>query len=482
MLFVLNFKNDCTIIISEKKKENFELAKNKYEIDMVNGTIMPKLITFAIPLMLSGILQLLFNAVDIIVVGRFSGSQSLAAVGSTSSLINMLTNLFIGISLGANVLAARFYAAGKHKEMSETVHTSILTALISGVLMIFVGIFFSRPALELMDTPSDVIELATLYMRIYFVGMPFFMLYNYGAAILRAVGDTKRPLIFLVVSGVTNACLNLLLVIVFKMDVAGVAIATVISQMISCVLVLTCLYKTDAVYQFRFKKLRIKWEYLGQIFRIGIPAGIQSTLISFSNVLLQSSVNSFGSIAMAGYTAANNVLSFLYMGANSITQACMSFTSQNYGARKPKRMDKVLIDGLILQVVICLTLGVLAYVFGNQVSNIYTDDPNVIKCSVEILALTTVPYFLCGFMDTFPGVLRGMGRSTVPMILCLLGTVGVRILWIYCFFPHNRTLGYLFVSYPVSWIATIVMQLIYYIFIRKVVHKELNVSSEYTLV
>lgn len=449
---------------------------------MVNGTIMPKLITFAIPLMLSGILQLLFNAVDIIVVGRFSGSQSLAAVGSTSSLINMLTNLFIGISLGANVLAARFYAAGKHKEMSETVHTSILTALISGVLMIFVGIFFSRPALELMDTPSDVIELATLYMRIYFVGMPFFMLYNYGAAILRAVGDTKRPLIFLVVSGVTNACLNLLLVIVFKMDVAGVAIATVISQMISCVLVLICLYKTDAVYQLRFKKLRIKWEYLGQIFRIGIPAGIQSTLISFSNVLLQSSVNSFGSIAMAGYTAANNVLSFLYMGANSITQACMSFTSQNYGARKPKRMDKVLIDGLILQVVICLTLGVLAYVFGNQVSNIYTDDPNVIKCSVEILALTTVPYFLCGFMDTFPGVLRGMGRSTVPMILCLLGTVGVRILWIYCFFPHNRTLGYLFVSYPVSWIATIVMQLIYYIFIRKEVHKELNVSSEYTLV
>ncbi len=457
------------------------MAKNKFEIDMVNGTIMNKMVSFAIPLMLSGILQLLFNAVDIIVVGRFSGSQSLAAVGSTSSLINMLTNLFIGISLGANVLAARFYAAGKHKEMSETVHTSILTALISGILMIFVGIFFARPALELMDTPSDVIELATLYMRIYFVGMPFFMLYNYGAAILRAVGDTKRPLIFLVVSGVVNACLNLLLVIEFKMDVAGVAIATVISQMISCVLVIICLYKTDSVYQLRFKKLRIKWAYLGQIFRIGIPAGIQSTLISFSNVLLQSSVNSFGSIAMAGYTAANNILSFLYMGANSITQACMSFTSQNYGAGKPKRMDRVLVDGLILQVIVCLSLGVLAYVFGNQVSSIYTDDPNVIKCSVEILALTTVPYFLCGFMDTFPGVLRGMGRSTVPMILCLLGTVGVRIIWIYCFFPHNRTLGYLFISYPVSWIATILMQLVYYIFVRKAVHRELNSSAEYNL-
>lgn len=456
------------------------VAKNKFEIDMINGTIMNKLISFALPLMLSGILQLLFNAVDIIVVGRFSGSQSLAAVGSTSSLINMLTNLFIGISLGANVLAARFYAAGKHKEMSETVHTSIMTALVSGVIMIFVGVMFARPALELMDTPSDVIDLATLYMRIYFVGMPFFMLYNYGAAILRAVGDTKRPLIFLIVSGVVNACLNLLLVIVFKLDVAGVAIATVISQMISCVLVIICLYKTDAVYQLRFKKLRIKWSYLGQIFRIGIPAGIQSTLISFSNVLLQSSVNSFGSIAMAGYTAANNILSFLYMAANAITQACMSFTSQNYGARKPKRMDRVLVDGLILQVVFCLTLGVLAYVFGNQVSSIYTDDPNVIKCSVEIIALTTVPYFLCGFMDTFPGVLRGMGRSTVPMILCLIGTVGVRIIWIYLFFPHNRTLGYLFVSYPVSWIATILMQLIYYFIIRKEVHRELNSMPEYS--
>ncbi len=466
-------------MFAEKQPEGApELAKNRFEIDMINGTIMNKLISFAVPLMLSGILQLLFNAVDIIVVGRFSGSQSLAAVGSTSSLINMLTNLFIGISLGANVLAARFYAAGKHKEMSETVHTAILTAFISGVVMIFVGIFFSRPALELMDTPSDVIDLATLYMRIYFVGMPFFMLYNYGAAILRAVGDTKRPLIFLVVSGIVNACLNLLLVIEFKMDVAGVAIATVISQMISCVLVLFCLYKADSpAYQLRFKKLKIKWEYLGQIFRIGIPAGLQSTLISFSNVLLQSSVNSFGSIAMAGYTAANNILSFLYMGANSITQACMSFTSQNYGACKPKRMDRILVDGLILQVIACLTLGVLAYVFGDQVSSIYTDDPNVIKSSVEILALTTVPYFLCGFMDTFPGVLRGMGRSTVPMILCLLGTVGVRIIWIYLFFPHNRTLGYLFISYPVSWIATILMQLVYFIFIRKEVHKELNAEN-----
>ena len=441
---------------------------------------MDKMISFALPLMLSGILQLLFNAVDIIVVGRFSGSQSLAAVGSTSSLINMLTNLFIGISLGANVLAARFYAAGKHKEMSETVHTAITTAFVSGVIMIFVGIFLSRPALELMDTPSDVIELSTLYIRIYFLGMPFFMLYNYGAAILRAVGDTKRPLIFLVISGVVNACLNMLLVIIFHLDVAGVAIATVISQVISCVLVIGCLYKTDAVYQLRFKKLRIKKKYLVQIFRIGIPAGLQSTLISFSNVLLQSSVNSFGSIAMAGYTAANNILSFLYMAANAVTQACMSFTSQNFGARKPKRMDRVIIDGMILQFVICLSLGTLAYVFGSQISSIYTDNPDVIKSSVEILALTTIPYFLCGIMDAWPGIIRGMGRSTVPMILCLIGTVGVRMLWIFFFFPHHRTLRYLFISYPVSWIATIIMQLAYFFIIRKEIHRELSAPEKYS--
>lgn len=452
------------------------MSKNKFEIDMVNGSIMPKMISFALPLMLSGILQLLFNAVDIIVVGRFSGSQALAAVGSTSSLINMLTNLFIGISLGANVLSARFYAAGKHREMSETVHTAIATAALSGFVMIFVGIFLSRPALELMDTPSDVIDLSTKYMRIYFVGMPFFMLYNFGAAILRAVGDTKRPLIFLVISGVVNAVLNVFLVRVIKMDVDGVAIATVISQMISCVLVLSCLYKTEGVYRLRFKKLKINRKYLGQIFKIGIPAGIQSTLISFSNVLLQSSVNSFGSIAMAGYTAANNIMSFLYMAANAVTQAAMSFTSQNYGAGKPKRMDRVMISSLILEVAICLPLGVLAYVFGDELSGIYTENVDVIKYSVEILGLTTVPYFLCGIMDVFPGILRGMGRSTVPMILCLLGTVGMRIIWIYFFFPSNRTLGYLFVSYLVSWSVTIIMQLVYFIFVRKTVHREITLE------
>ena len=262
-------------------------------------------------------------------VGRFSGSQALAAVGSTTALINVFTNLFIGISLGANVLAARFYAAGKDREMSDTVHTAVTLALVSGIVMAFVGLIFSRWALELMGTPDDVIGQSALYMKIYFLGMPFFMLYNYGAAILRAVGDTKRPLIFLVISGIVNAVLNLILVIMFHMDVAGVAIATVISQLISCILVLRCLRTSKTSYQLHFGKLRINTVYLKQIFQVGIPAGIQSTVINLSNALLQSSVNSFGSTAMAGYTAANNIFGFLYVAVNSVTQACMSFTSQN---------------------------------------------------------------------------------------------------------------------------------------------------------
>lgn len=452
--------------------------KNRFEIDMCNGSIMDKLISFSLPLMLSGILQLAFNAVDIIVVGRFSGSESLAAVGSTTALINVFTNLFIGISLGANVLAARFYAAGREKEMSETVHTAITFAIISGVIMAFVGVFFSKGALELMGTPDNVIRLSTFYMRIYFLGMPFFMLYNYGAAILRAVGDTKRPLLFLIIAGVTNACLNLLLVIVFHMGVAGVAIGTVVSQLVSSTLVLRCLYLSEGSYQFRFSKLMIKKAYLGQIFQVGIPAGIQSTVINFSNVLLQSSVNSFGSVAMAGYTAANNIFGFMYASINSVTQACMSFTSQNYGVGKWKRMDRVLINCLILSTTIALVLGGGAYLFGPQLLKIYTDDPKVISCGMEILLYTTVTYFLCGWMDLIPGSLRGMGKSVVPMILSVIGTVGTRIVWIFWIFPRHRSLSVLFISYPGSWIITIIMQVTCFYFVRKKVYEPLKRRGE----
>ena len=328
-----------------------------------------------------------------------------------------------------------------------------------------------------MATPEDVIGQAALYMKIYFLGMPFFMLYNYGAAVLRAVGDTKRPLYFLVVSGILNAGLNMFLVIVFHMGVEGVAIATVISQMVSCILVLHCLYHCEGSYQLRFSKLTIKKQYLKPIFQVGIPAGIQSTVINFSNVLLQSSVNSFGSIAMAGYTAANNIFGFLFVAVNSVTQACMSFTSQNFGAGKWKRMDKVLVNCIFLSVTVATLLGGGAYVFGPQLLKIYTNNPEVIQCGVEILLYTTVTYFLCGLMDLFPGALRGMGYSAVPMILSVIGTVGTRIIWIFWVFPQHRSLDLLFISYPASWIATIVMQVICFWFVRKKVHKALQGRS-----
>ncbi len=440
---------------------------NKYEIDMCNGSILDKLISFSIPLMLSGILQLLFNAVDIIVVGRFTGSEALAAVGSTTALINVFVNFFIGISLGSNVLAARFFAAGKDKEMSETVHTAITLALISGVGMGIIGVLAAKGALMLMDTPDNVLNLSTLYMRIYFVGMPFFMLYNYGAAILRAVGDTKRPLLFLIISGSVNVVLNLIFVIRFHMGVAGVAIATVISQAISCVLVLRCLYCTESSYQLRFSRLGMKAKYVKQIFQVGVPAGIQSTIINFSNVLLQSSVNSFGSVAMAGYTAANNILGFLYVSVNSVTQACMSFTSQNYAVRKVKRMDKILLECLGLTVAVSLVFGGGSYLFGSELMHIYTKSADVVACGVDIMLYTTVTYFLCGIMDLFPGALRGMGHSAVPMILSVIGTVGTRIVWIYLVFPYHRALDFLFISYPVSWLLTIIMQVICFYFVRK---------------
>lgn len=447
------------------------MKNNKYEIDMCNGTIMDKLISFALPLMISGMLQLMFNAVDIIVVGRFTGSQALAAVGSTTALICTFTNLFIGVSLGANVLAARFYASGKTKEMSETVHTAILLALISGIAMSIIGILCARESLVLIATPDDIIGQAALYLRIYFLGMPFFMLYNYGAAILRAVGDTKRPLMYLIAAGTANAVLDLILVIIFKMGVAGVAIGTITSQFISCVLVIRCLCKTDAIYKLYISKLRIKKYYLIQILKVGLPAGIQSTVINFSNVLLQSSVNSFGEIAMAGYTAANNILGFLYVSVNSVTQACMSFTSQNYGVRKFKRMDKVLVDCAILSIIVSVVIGGGSYLLGHQILGIYTKQEDVIQCGMEILSISTIPYFLCGLMDMIPGSMRGVGYSAVPMLLSIIGTVGTRLVWIYGVFPEHRSLYVLFMSYPVSWGLTIVMQAMCLVFVRRKIRK-----------
>ena len=395
--------------------------KNKYEIDMCNGTIMDKLISFALPLMVSSILQLLFNAVDIIVVGRFTGSQALAAVGSTTALINMFVNLFIGVSLGANVLSARFYAAGKEREMSETVHTAMTFALISGIVMVFVGLFCTRGALELMNTPADVIDQAALYMKIYFCSMPFFMLYNYGAAVLRAVGDTKRPLLFLIISGAINAVLNLFLVIAFSMGVAGVAIATVISQVISGVLVLWCLFTTDSCYRLQISKLGIKGEYLLQIFQVGVPAGIQSVVINFSNVLLQSSVNSFGSIAMAGYTAANKLYGILESASVAFGYAMTAYMGQNRGARNAARIDAGIRAVLVLSAEFTAAIVTAMLVAGKPLLGLFlsTEEAGAAEAlagAYRYLMVLMAFLFALFMLQAYRSSLQGLGEMTVPTL------------------------------------------------------------------
>lgn len=452
------------------------MKKKTYEINMTEGPLMPKIFSFFLPLMFSGILQLLFNAVDTIVVGRFTGKEALAAVGSTTALINIFVNLLIGISLGSNVMAAQYYAANKKKELSDTVHTSITIAFFLGILITIVGYTLSVPALKIMATPADVIDQSILYIRIYFCGMVFFMLYNYGAAILRAVGDTKRPMLFLIIAGIINVILNLILVIIFHLGVAGVAIATVISQMISCLLVLRILIRSDGDYRLIPSRLRINKNILIKIFQIGLPAGLQSTIINISNAMLQSSVNSFGSIVMAAYTAAGNMLGFCYTSVNSISQACMNFTSQNLGAKKMDRINKTFWDCIFLQCIIGSLIGGLIYIFSPKLLSIYTSDPEVIASGVEILVISAIPYAFCGIMDMIPGAMRGMGYSIMPMILSIFGTVGTRIVWIYGLFPNHRSLFFLFASYPVSWIITIIMQGICYVFVHRQVWKSHGMS------
>lgn len=444
--------------------------KKSYEIDMCNGPLLGKLLIFSGPLILSGILQLLFNAADIVVVGRFTGSHALAAVGSTSALINLLVNLFIGLSIGTNVLVARYYGAKKEKEVSNTVHTSIMTAIIGGIFMIFVGVLLARPLLELTGTPDNVINHSVLYMRIYFAGMPAFMIYNFGAAILRAIGDTKRPLYFLIVAGVINVIFNLIFIIVFDMGVAGVATATVISQVISAVLILICLTKVDGMCHLDLKKLTIHGDKLIQMLKIGLPAGMQGIVFSISNVLIQSSVNSFGSIAMAGNTAASNIEGFVYTSMNAIYQTALSFTSQNMGAGNYKRINQILVRCLAIVSVIGLVLGNGAYLFGHQLLSIYSSDPQVIKYGLSRMAIISCTYFLCGIMDVMVGSIRGLGYSIMPMIVSLTGACAFRVLWIFTVFQWQHTLFILYISYPLSWILTAGVHIICY----RIVYKKMS--------
>lgn len=441
--------------------------KKSHRIDMTTGPLTKNIIKFTIPIMLSGILQLLFNAADIVVVGQFSGKTALAAVGSTSSLINLLISLFIGLSIGANVLVARYQGANDYKSVAKTVHTSIALGIVGGAIMLLIGLFASKPLLILMETPLDIIDQSALYMKILFIGMPLNLIFNFSSAILRAVGDTKRPLYYLTVAGVVNVILNVFLVTVFNLGVAGVAIATVIAQLVSCTLILLCLKNETGAIKLYLHRISIDFEKLLLILKIGIPAGLQGCIFSISNVLIQSSVNSFGSTVVAGNTAASNIEGFVYMAMNSLYQTCLSFTSQNFGAKNYKRINKVLLNCLILVTLTGLILGNSAYFLGDSLLKIYNSDPNVIKYGIVRLSIISTSYFLCGHMDVIVGSIRGLGYSVLPMVVSLIGACGLRILWIYTIFVNFRSLTTLFISYPVSWIITFLTHLICYFTVTK---------------
>ncbi|RGC18744.1 MATE family efflux transporter [Absiella sp. AM54-8XD] len=441
--------------------------KRSYEMDMCHGPLFSKIIMFAIPLILSGVLQLLFNAADIVVVGRFTGSHALAAVGSTSSLINLLVNLFIGVSVGANVLLGKFCGAQDYKNASETVHTAIYIAIWGGVIMIFAGLILARPLLELMGTPMDVIDLSVLYMRIYFIGMPAFMIYNFGAAILRAVGDTKRPLYFLTVAGVVNVLFNLLFVIVFKMGVAGVALATIISETISAGLIILSLMQSDGILRLHLKEMKFHKDKVVGMLKIGLPAGLQGMIFNISNILIQSSVNSFGSVVMAGNTAASNIEGFVYTSMNAIYQTSLSFTSQNMGAKQYHRIDKILLQCLGVVTAVGLVLGVGAFLCGHTLLGIYSSSEDVITHGISRLSVVSASYFLCGIMDVMVGSLRGMGYSIMPMLVSLTGACLFRVIWIFTIFQMEHTLFSLYISYPISWILTFSAHVICYLVVRR---------------
>ena len=455
----------------------------KYEMDMCSGNIFLKIVKFCFPLMLMGILQLLYNAADLIVVSNFSDDpNALGAVGSTSSLINLTVNLFMGLSVGTNVLCASLYGAKNFDRIGKVVHTSILISFIIGVFLMFFGIIFSKDLLHMMNND---LYLSKIYLQIYFIGMPFNLVYNFAAAILRAVGDTKRPLYYLLISGAINVLLNLIFVIFFDMSVAGVALATVISQIISFVLIMVPLLKTNECYKVRIKELKIYKKELLELIKIGLPAGIQSSLFSISNTLIQSSVNMFGETAMNGNTAAQSIEGFVYVAMNSVYHAAIAFTSQNAGAKNEKNIKKVTIYSLIYVTIVALSLGVLIFSFGKPLIKIYTKIPDEIEVAYIRLHFLCLPYFLCGIMDVMVGVLRGLGKSTLPMIVSIVGVCGIRVAWILGLFYQITDfktlsdLSYLYVSYPISWIITFITHYICYKITSKKVFESYKLQLAY---
>ncbi len=452
---------------------------SRFEMDMCNGPILSKMLRFTLPLMASSILQLLFNTADVVVVGNWVGDNALAAVGSNSSLINLLTNFFIGLSVGVNVLVARFYGGNKQKDLSDTIHTSMVISVLSGIILSLIGVLGAPVILTWMSVPENILPLSTLYIRIYFLGMTSTMIYNFGAAILRAVGDTRRPLYYLTIAGVINVILNLFFVIICNLSVAGVALATIISQTVSAALIVICLVRNEGSVSLDFKKLRLHKDKVIKIFQIGFPASVQGMLFSFSNVIIQSSINGFGEVIVAGSSAASNIEGYVYVSMNAFYQAAISFVSQNLGAKRYDRINRITITALASVTVVGLVLGNLVYFFGTTLLGIYTDSPDVIAAGLVRLLYICCPYFLCGIMDTMVGAIRGLGYSIMPMIVSLIGACGLRLIWIFTFFRleqfHSPEM--LFITYPVSWTVTFSVHVICFIIVRHKLTKKVAQSA-----
>lgn len=440
---------------------------SKKVVNMLEGPLLGPIFLFAMPLFITSVLQLAFNAVDIIVVGKFTGHHALAAVGATGPVINLLVTMFMGISLGASVIMGKNVGARDFKNAQDTLHTAIGISILGGILVLFAGIFTAMPLLRLMQTPPEVIELAGEYLKIYYIGMPGFMVYNFGSALLRAIGDSRRPMYFLTISGIFNVICNLIFVIVFKMGVAGVAIATSISQYIAAALTVTSLLKADGYMKLSFDKIRISKDKALGMMKIGLPAGFQGALFSISNILIQSGINSFGSVVMAGNTAAGNLEGFVYMGMNAVYQTSLSFTSQNMGAKQYDRVKKIFWTCVRVVIVVGLVLGVGAWIFGDKLLRLYTDEPEVIKYGVERLGVVSATYFLCGIMDTMVGGLRGMGYSITPMIIGLTAVCILRMIWIATIFQSIHTPVVLYLSYPLSWTVAAIGNYVNYLYAMK---------------
>ena len=451
------------------------MNQEKREMDMCEGPLAGKILRYTLPLALSGILQLCFNAADMIVVGRYASGEALAAVGSTGALINLIINVFMGLAVGVSVCVAHAWGAKNKESVRQIVHTAMLTSVIAGMIVLVIGFFGCRTFLSWMGTPDNVIALSTTYMKIYFLGMPACMVYNFGASVLRSIGDTKRPLIFLVIAGIVNVLLNLLTVIGLRLGVAGVAIATAASQVVSAALVVRSLMKRQDACRLVLRDLRIYPDKLMTIVRVGLPAGLQGAVFSISNVLIQSSINSFGSVAMEGNTAAGNLEGFIYNVMNAFYHTSLTFTGQNVGARKPERIPRIALTCIALSMAISLTLSGLMYLFREPLLAIYRPDaPEAVAYGSLRMSIIVLTYFLCGIMEVFTGSLRGMGASLTPMLISLVGACVTRVIWIYTVFAAVPTLQVLYSCYPVSWLFTILMQIVAFFVIRHNLQKRLS--------